>query len=416
MSNQAETHARLARSWVAERFPWFAPALFGCHIRLTYEVAVAAISEQMHIFFNPTAVEDITAGRSEREWLPELGFLWLHEVSHILREHADRARDCEAASDLWNLAADLEINDSNWPGLFMPEVYPGYTPKKLGLPQGQIAEYYYQHLIQKSKPNCEMPDEGSGAHGAPRPWEQSDKPTSDKPTLGMDKFSIEQIRVQVAEAVRQAARQNTGSISASWQRWAEDKLSAKVNWRKVLERRLRRMVAGAANRKVNYTYQRPHRRQTYFHPLLPPSLHGDLTARIACVVDTSGSMRDVEIGQSIAEVMAILATLQMPVTVIPCDIQAFEPVVVSAQRHKMGLLQLPGGGWTDMRVGIAAALAQDPRPDIIVVLTDGYTLYPEALLPVPVIFGLFAYMGCTPPPRPPMPPWGEEWVVEIGVG
>ncbi len=38
---------------------------------------------------------------------------------------------------------------------------------------------------------------------------------------------------------------------------------------------------------------------------------------------------------------------------------------------------LTGGGGTDMRVGIEAARASRPAPNLIVLLTDGFTPYPD---------------------------------------
>jgi len=42
-------------------------------------------------------------------------------------------------------------------------------------------------------------------------------------------------------------------------------------------------------------------------------------------------------------------------------------------------LRLQGGGGTDMGVGIAAAGQLRPTPKIIVVLTDGFTPWPDTL-------------------------------------
>jgi len=40
-------------------------------------------------------------------------------------------------------------------------------------------------------------------------------------------------------------------------------------------------------------------------------------------------------------------------------------------------IQVLGGGGTDMRVGLAEAAKLRPNPDLCIVLTDGYTPWPE---------------------------------------
>jgi predicted metal-dependent peptidase len=40
-------------------------------------------------------------------------------------------------------------------------------------------------------------------------------------------------------------------------------------------------------------------------------------------------------------------------------------------------VQLAGGGGTDMGAGIAAAASLRPRPSVVIVLTDGFTPWPE---------------------------------------
>jgi predicted metal-dependent peptidase len=64
-------------------------------------------------------------------------------------------------------------------------------------------------------------------------------------------------------------------------------------------------------------------------------------------------------------------------------------------------IELSGGGGTDMRVGIAAALALAQRPDVIVVLTDGLTPWPEHPVGARVIAGLIGDGA------PPTPEWME---------
>ena len=75
-------------------------------------------------------------------------------------------------------------------------------------------------------------------------------------------------------------------------------------------------------------------------------------------------------------------------------------------------MRYPAGSGTNMVAGIEAAVRLTPRPDTILVLTDGLTEYPTTDYPVTVIFGLLK-QGEEVTPLPPDPPFGPDRVVLI---
>jgi predicted metal-dependent peptidase len=97
---------------------------------------------------------------------------------------------------------------------------------------------------------------------------------------------------------------------------------------------------------------------------------------LAVVCDTSGSMSEELLAMALAEVEGLLRALGMArqLRVLACDAAAGPAQRVSAARQ----VTLTGGGGTNMGAGLAAAYALRPRPAVTVVLTDGYTPWPDA--------------------------------------
>ena len=79
--------------------------------------------------------------------------------------------------------------------------------------------------------------------------------------------------------------------------------------------------------------------------------------------------------------------------IVCCDAKAFEAQKVLRARD----VELLGGGGTDMGVGLIKAAELRPRPDLIVVLTDGHTPWPaDPPRGIRVIVGLMDPSGRAP--------------------
>jgi predicted metal-dependent peptidase len=182
------------------------------------------------------------------------------------------------------------------------------------------------------------------------------------------------IRRRVAQAVREHVEgQQRGTVPAGWRRWADATLAAPtIPWGRVLGSAVRRAIAHAAGCH-DYAYQRPGRRR--IPRVVTPAMRRPLVT-VATVVDTSGSMGQGELDAALAEVKGVIRAAGVGprgLLVLACD----AGVGATTRVRRVEDVQLMGGGGTDLRVGIDAAERARPRPDVMVVLTDGYTPWPD---------------------------------------
>jgi predicted metal-dependent peptidase len=371
-----------------------------------FDLRALPVDQAWHVYLDPEAIVGLD--------VPTMGFWLIHQVSHLLRHHGDRfpAQDLMAPSDgplsassedqrRWNMAADAEINDDLVAGgAGRPEA--AVTPHSLGLPDGRTAEEYWDDLggSDGKKEAPAAPDEasrsdcGSGCDGKGRPWD------ADQPGLG--ETSRKLLERDVARQIKERERRY-GNTSAGWQRWAEDILEPTVSWQQLLAAAVRRGVADIAGR-VDFSYRKPSRRSSVVGDVILPSLRQPLP-KVAMVLDTSGSTDDQMLAQSLAEVGGVLRGLgvgRRHLNIVCCDAMAFEAQKVMQARD----VELLGGGGTDMGAGLAKAADIRPRPDLIVVLTDGHTPWP-ATPPrgIRVVVGLMDPAGSVP-----------EWARAIPIG
>ena len=383
ISEDARLRVMAARIVAQSRWPYLSTLLFNLKIVESQEVPTLAVDEGWRMYYSPAFVMDQT---------PEaLATMVLHEALHCVNQHGPRFRALAQQSEMhvaWNSAGDVGINhvldEAHMPwGEFVPLRFSNLA--KFDVKPDMATEKIYFTIVEYIKEN---PDEfssqsdcGSVVGGKARGYEIA-RSSSDNPAIKSDQQDV--IRDQVAQDILNFARiKGVGSMPGFLLRWAQDLLEPTIDWRKALAGAFRSSLATVLGRR-DYVYTRPSRRQsamkTGSHEIILPSMRKPAQPAIAIIIDTSGSISSDEITIFLSEVDGIVKAngISQGVTVIPCDAEVGE-IQKLRSRGAITSLRLQGGGGTDMGVGIAAAGQLRPTPKIIVVLTDGFTPWPDTL-------------------------------------
>ena len=435
MSNDKiyEDYVRSGILAACRAMPLCATAIRALNPVITRGVPTMAVDKYYRMYANPDFIDEIRQmardvsntnkcpvckGSEHHENAYVAGAI-CHEAWHLLRKHHSRAIQKTLTTRLdyyvWALAVDMEINDDILDVLSQHNLAKGSSgyvarpcfppvqltqdiehpetkapgvlvPSSFGCEDGKLAESYFETLKEQllSQPNMtpdqlegilgEITDCGSGMDGKPRAYEVGE-PHADNPVPGISEVEGRLLSKEVAKDIKNAGRGNT---PGGWKRWAEDELEPpRYDWRKELRQVIKYSVSINPGDTIR-SYRRLGRRSASLMQngritTVLPSSH-DPTPRVCVVQDTSGSMGKEEITASLREIRGILQSTKATVGFINCDSAADKPQEV----RSVGAISLVGGGGTDMSVGIQAALESTPAPQVIVVITDGYTPWPKA--------------------------------------
>lgn len=436
--------------------PYLAAALFSLQPVATTDLpyGTMAVDDRLRLYVDPGFVDRCTVA--------QLAGVLCHEVLHVLMQHRARAEAAGVSSDeearRWNLAADAAINEVllasetrsgdplELPDPVLPvhlgfEDTPGLTAEVMYLactvvpatPAGAAADDEPENSddldgdiddgtidddgedaddggavgadagADGSGCGHDERDCGSAAHGVPGPWEAA---ASDLGVTGMAPVEVDLVRHRVAAAVaaHHGAKQ-PGTAAGGLESWAQELLAPSVDWRTQLRTHIRRGI-GLTMGQVVPSYARPSRRSGATGGVILPGMRAPVPA-VAVVVDTSGSMSPDDLDDAVAELAGILRASSVrgrQVRVWACDTTAVEVSL----RHGLAAAEFPGGGGTWLAAGIEAATGQrNWRPDVIVVLTDGGTLWPDDPPAASVIVGLIG-----PYAVHSAPPWARTIRIE----
>lgn len=347
--------------------------------------------------------------------LDHVQFMLAHEALHCALAHF--ARRQRRVKHRWDVACDHAINPllvedglRAPPGTLLLDEFKGMTAEEIYpyIKDDTDEETLDQHAYDdaeggqrgdQTNPNSRPPQGGSKPSTEEARGAQSPQPDPDAGGSGakqpppLSAAERDALSVQWQQRLAGAAQQamQAGKLSGSLARLVDHLLQPQLPWRMLLARYL------TAIARDDYSYMRPSRREG--EAILPSlrSHHLELTV----VLDTSGSVSEVEFNEFLAEVNAIKGQMQARVTLLACDMALAPagPWVIEPWEELKLPQQFAGGGGTDFRPAFAWIARQDRQPDVLVYFTDAQGEFPTREPECPV---LWLVKGRSPVP------WGQR--------
>lgn len=390
----------------------------GLRLKLEETEAVkTAATDGVSLLFNPHFVAQL----SRRE----LVFLVAHEIAHVVLKHMLRrgARDHKR----WNKACDYAINimldDSNYFGDFpqdglLDARYRGMSSEAIyAVEQRQESEQQQQEQGdgqsgdesddqsgQSDDQSGDQSDDGSGDQDGDddgQTFGPGDVPTFEEALaegLGdvIDAENPEEVEAEVEQAITMAAAtaMRAGNMPGGIVAQLDGRNDPNVDWSEELDY----IMSGQGNDFVQ-SWARPNRRMLE-HGYFPGNERIGFD-HLVIAVDTSGSMSDEWVKQSVSETLAIAEKFGPRVTFIPCDSkihnpQDFEP---NDYPEEVSGFEIAGRGGTELHPVFKYLEDQGEEPDMLIFFTDGLVgRWPDEP-EYPVVWGMTTEIT---------PPWGQS--------
>jgi len=300
----------------------------------TAGVRVNPDTGHFEMIYNP----DFFAGLSDEH---RTGVL-KHEFYHLVFEHVTGRLPEEGMTKKWNFATDLAINSHLINELPEGALIPGQGPFA-DMPVGKSAEWYFANLPDagegedegdeggKGEPSDDEgegqgqggeggePQEGEGSGGGGgEPQEFDDHSGWGEGDNTANEIAKQRLKEAIKDAAQEASKAGSwGTVSGQCRKEILDRLTAKVDWKKVLRYFIK--TSQRANRSS--TVKRVNRRYAYIHP----GKKVNRTAKIAISIDQSGSVDDGMLARFFAELNKLASLAEF--TVIPFDSEVGEDKV-----------------------------------------------------------------------------------------
>jgi len=374
------------RSKILLKAPFFGTILMRAPLVETREVSTAA-TDMRRILYNPDFFDSKTDD--------EVMFILCHEVLHIAFKHGLRVQNRDRL--VWNHAADYAIN---W---ILDQL--GFKFPEGGLLDRQYADMSAEHIYDQLAQEQEADGGGSGDQdGQPGDDGQSggDQPGDDDgdgdgqsgggqpmrgaetaggmgrdllPTDDMTPAEKAEVEQSISQQVAQAA--NMARMAGKMPGALDRAVTAILHPEAPIEDLLRQFMTACDTDDEDWS-----RRNRRFADVYLPARNSDAMGEVVVIGDTSGSVREAEINKIAGMVTRITENMRPErVRMVWADAgiageQVFE-------RGEPLDFEPAGGGGTDMRVPLEHV--EQYEPVVVVLVTDGFTPWPQHEPPYPLI-------------------------------
>jgi predicted metal-dependent peptidase len=391
-----------ARIALQEEMPFFSDILFFMKFHEKDSVPTAAIDMNANVYYNAGWISNLT--------FRQVKGLLVHEAIHPSWMHITRGAKKENQG-VWGLAIDCPANwmtrkqnyDLPPDGACMPDIYHNTITVKISGGGGCLSlgtfEYVVKDADNKSAETIYdelmkvMPKKWKDKLGNPGPGDlivpgdgEDSESLGGYPVGGIDEhiykgengqdLSDADIQKQddvwkqrVINAAERAKQR--GKLPAGVDRLVDGILEPKVDWREYLYSWTARGLPSG------WTWARRNKRMAAHNVYLPDKKREQIDVFVW--IDTSGSIDDALVKQFKGECVGIKRAFpSVNMAIGYCDakvhsVQSFDNV----SEEDIMLTKPLGGGGTDMRECIKWMEKNAPATQAVVILTDGYTPFPE---------------------------------------
>jgi len=336
------------------RLPFFGSLASGLNVkvvdwRFDKETPMTAATDGVNFFYNPEGIKDRT--------IPELVWLYAHEVSHVCWQHFMRMGDRNKT--LWNIATDYAINGILRINKIGKPFEKHLDDKKF---DGMAAEQIYD-ILYKEAPKLDL--DALSKMLADKHLEMDRNEDGSPKTEEQIRDLTNKIKEDIIKATQSM---EAGSIPAGFDRLIESIVSPQLPWQEILRDRIKSKI------KTDFTFMQPNRRSGNMGGIIFPSMTVEDQIDICIAMDMSGSISDDIASEFMSEINGIISEFRSwNIKIWSFDAKVYNQKEYSSDDNADIMSYQPkGGGGTDFECNWAYMKTASIEPKLFIMFTDLY--------------------------------------------